>query len=92
MTDLFIDTKMEFIKRHEEKFLLRQLGATYSFIGKRFDISANRVMQILWKRERLVVSVSKRADNRLIIFEETRHLLPYLPSWCKENGVTFNDQ
>ena len=68
MNDYFI---RDGYKRIEEMFLLRQLGAPYHVIGKRYDICVERVRQILFKRERMVKAMTDRLEDKF--FEQSNY-------------------
>ena len=81
----------DYLKRSEHMFLLHQLGATYKFIGNKFDICPARVGQILRKRK-IKPLVDQNVRNRCAIeSEQSWKILAPLYLWCKENGITFND-
>lgn len=49
-------------QRVEKMYLYRQLGMPFKQIGKKFDLSTERVRQILEKRNRLAISYIAQQD------------------------------
>ena len=84
-------TSEESQKRAEHMFLLHQLGASYAFIGKKFDVCPARVGQILRKRNRKSL-INQEVRNRCDIErEQSWKIFKPIYLWCINNGITFDD-